>query len=87
MGAMAPQTATVNVRVVGKSRPAKIDYAAPAVQAAAQAYEYSFGAIISRSGATFTEQGLITPIPCQSIIILIPWETPPKRVARSWTES
>ena len=40
---LCPPTVKLDVRVVGKAQPVKIDYKAPAVQAAAVAYEKGFG--------------------------------------------
>lgn len=40
---LCPPTVTLDVRVIGKAQPVKIDYKAPAVQAAAEAYEKGFG--------------------------------------------
>jgi acetylornithine deacetylase/succinyl-diaminopimelate desuccinylase-like protein len=39
-----PPTVDLDVRMIGKARPVKIDYRAPAVQAAARAYKMAFGA-------------------------------------------
>lgn len=38
-----PDTVSLNFRVLGKAKPVKIDYNAPAVKAASQAYEGGFG--------------------------------------------
>lgn len=39
-----PPTAKLNLRIIGKAEPVKIDYKSPAIQAAASAYERGFGA-------------------------------------------
>lgn len=40
---LCPPTVTLDFRVIGKAQPVKIDYTAPAVRAAAEAYEAGFG--------------------------------------------
>lgn len=40
---LCPDTTKLEVRVIGKAHPVKIDYKTPAVQAAAEAYEKGFG--------------------------------------------
>jgi acetylornithine deacetylase/succinyl-diaminopimelate desuccinylase-like protein len=40
---ICPPTVKVDVRALGKAHPVKIDYKAPAIQAAAIAYEKGFG--------------------------------------------
>ena len=40
---LCPETVRLELRVLGKARPVTIDYRAPAVQAAAQAYQSGFG--------------------------------------------
>jgi acetylornithine deacetylase/succinyl-diaminopimelate desuccinylase-like protein len=42
--ALCPATVNLDVRVIGKATPVKINYRSPAVQAAAIAYERGFGA-------------------------------------------
>jgi len=41
---LCPPTVNLNIRVIGRAEPVKIDYKSPAVQAAATAYERGFGA-------------------------------------------
>jgi acetylornithine deacetylase/succinyl-diaminopimelate desuccinylase-like protein len=43
LGALAPPTVDLTVRTLGASRPATVDYRAPAIQAMAQAFELGFG--------------------------------------------
>jgi acetylornithine deacetylase/succinyl-diaminopimelate desuccinylase-like protein len=40
---LCPPTVTLEMRVLGRAQPVKIDYGAPAIQAAATAYERGFG--------------------------------------------
>ena len=43
--AICPETVSLDIRVLGKSHPVKINYNAPAVQAGAEAYRRGFGAV------------------------------------------
>ena len=51
---LAPPTVEVEIRVLGTAKPAVVDYEAPAIQAADQAYELGFGTkpVYMRGGGT-----------------------------------
>jgi acetylornithine deacetylase/succinyl-diaminopimelate desuccinylase-like protein len=51
---LAPSTVEIEIRVLGTARPALVDYGAPAIQAADQAYALAFGVkpVYMRGGGT-----------------------------------